>query len=633
MLVGMFQIKFVPSSLLYGFSFIWIAAQVVMQRPPGQPLNHFSCRHAFQEPPAKWLVSFKGKARKFAIYFKSIGTYVSLIIGTSYWLTILRINGKVSRKFLASWGLNKEEELAFKMLYYCPIFLRCGSLIAYLTLALPSKSAWIMLDKFRLFNIDYKTQLKIAMLTLCIYMPGGVSDFAEVKLFCKYIRGREEDYLIRFTHDLKSIFPNCPLLLELTLYLCVIYYYAMFNYPLMVLTYSSLCISLHLRQLRHQIEDYMNHATGVSTNFKSNKLLDSIGKFEGRILSWTQMMCSKHKTRVARVHSESTNQLSREMSSLSTSLSSIAKSPLIHETWSSETSDHQSSHLVGCSIELQDLKETTSDDGLVGTDEADDSDDLNGLKSLSINSPHQLEMHLTKMQLLVWELNLTDPKLTYALCLVGLLKYIEYSFVLTLVSHELVELLLVLALLAAHSIPQIGLYFSGSLMENESQYLSDKIEIFTQQDKYLFDSERLQQLNHMPNTTVVSRAPKQTMRCINRIIILLHQVRFDCDDLLRLTLTTLRQFSFYILAALFIVVQYGKCDDKLTACAGGHCGVNLQMRAQIHFLPLNSFIAILLHNNLTPLPEFCFFFAKTGSTNSKAEARSRLHSVLSDDSA
>lgn len=541
----MFQIKFVRRSILYGFSYLWLASQPTYHKLLSRSLDNFSSQNVFSEYPAKYLTDIGGSNKSLSLFYSSIIHYFSIFIGVFHLISLFLLNNDASQILLTVWGLVKYEELSFKMLYYSPILLRFTSIIVFLAFSFSHKYPdWSLFDRYKIFSINYATQFKIAIAIILIFFSGGACDFAENRMLCGILRDTNRHYFIRSSHDPTSLIPNFPIYLELPLSVIMIYYYAMFNTPLIFIVYSTICISLHLRELRCQI--HTSNKKIVETHFIDDDLRD--------------LPISRKSTlenRFTNLISPSSTILSPSFStnfSFKTSDSSFREEEKVNEnTIASDAKIRQPSY----STKLYDLKEEYSDEK--NKNKPQKTIDNEDETCFCIRNLHQLELHLTRVMLFVWDLNRCNPIFVYGQCLLGVTKFIEYSFVLTVVETNSSIFITVLFLLLAHCLPQLCIYLTGTWLERECKRLRNEIEKITFDSKYRFGPFSTQTFNQISYPESSGR----TTSCVNKIMLLLSQLKLNCDGLLSLTSQSLGKFIIYIVTVIFIVVQYGKCDDEL----------------------------------------------------------------------
>lgn len=161
----------------------------------------------------------------------------------------------------------------------------------------------------------------------------------------------------------------------------------------------------------------------------------------------------------------------------------------------------------------------------------------------TIRSLRQFELHLTKLDFFVGDMDRCAGSLVFAMCILSLVQFIYSIFFLIDFWRSYTNLLLgVLYCLSRLSTPFL-LFMSGNSMEREARKLLAELEVI-----YLQDSTQC----------LIYKQYGSTMASLSRVIKLLNSIKFSCDNLMNINLGTMKKFIFYTVTSMFIVVQYGK---------------------------------------------------------------------------
>lgn len=163
----------------------------------------------------------------------------------------------------------------------------------------------------------------------------------------------------------------------------------------------------------------------------------------------------------------------------------------------------------------------------------------------SLTSLRDFETHLTRLVIFIEELDIRTSLLVYTTCIYNIITILYVSFFLKEIRRysSMTALSSLGFYIVCRIVPTVALFCAGSLMKRESNILISKQE-------HLYLEEETQCL--------IYRQLNGFNCPLMRVFNLLHSVEFNCDNLMKITSSTLIKMIIVTIAAGLVVVQYGE---------------------------------------------------------------------------
>jgi len=512
----------------------------------------------------KFITSQEGKLSTLVLYLVTVKGFIIIAIYMVYLATLISIAFECHKKFLTINNISNEDELSYKGVYYAPLTHRiCLFVVVFFEYSFGRTNYWLIYDKHDMFSLSERTQLKLLLLGILFCLPYGIMDSLEVSDYLSVLP--EDRYsLVRYFHlgkirILEKFSPFLCCLVSLSLSSLTILSNSFRYKPLLIIIYSATCVRRHLRIITNQII--------LANQRKEEKEAGFTGSM---VTSWVQ----EDKQIIATLASPEKKDSGIEMgacssasnSSLSSSRLNFGsaierRSQIRHEEASEEEKQPKSNggrKPTVCHLDLRAIGGTThnhltisswrpnasSQTELYGPTWASEPSGRKRKYSVCImQNLRHLETHLTRLDLFVGDIDRSNAAVVFSMTILSLIQFI-YSLLFVIKLSKSIRLI---AFGLAYCLGRLTMPFillmSGNLMERESKRLLAEIE-----------SIYLQANVH----SVIHSQFGSQMASLERIIKLLESIKFNCDNLLGINMSTMKSFALYTLAAIFLVVQYGK---------------------------------------------------------------------------
>lgn len=361
---------------------------------------------------------------------------------------------------------------------------------------------WVSFDKSDFFCVDLRTQRRYILYTILICVPSIFSATWEVDWYRNYAFSKYPDAKIY----LDSLSPSLDLIVSHGL--GIIYSISAFlRYrPFITMIYSIMCVRKHLQYLNSQIDIYYaENKRNIKIDLGEGELYQSPVRNEGRadeIID--EIEFSLHMRKVNR---------KSQQGICASSLNSARKSEQSCAATSAETST-----------------------GATGNNNTS-----RGPRQ-EINNLHQFENHLTRLSLFIKHVDIDSSLVVvvtifYHFGLIFNTLFLFREFTLGF-SHFIVIFYNIFGML-----PPLTLFTFGTLMERESRSLMSKLEyLYLQEETQCFMYRQLSGMKYP----------------LWSIFKLLGSIEFNCDQLMHVGLSTVKDISILLGGSAFVVIQYGE---------------------------------------------------------------------------
>lgn len=562
----MVNVRLAERSLLYGHSYLWLATQLVQPSLHWPKFFEIKNRHALLDLRDILL------EKKWPLFRQEFGWYLMklwfglrlLIISTHiyYLASMLSIHIHSQKKWLTFLGITKENELSYKALYYTPFIQKNVLLVmAIVATKLWRQTEWSIYDKYRIFSLSDATQFKVAVLAMLVSVPDALIDQYEGKMYLRLVPPNHY-IIVRLVNDPTSLLGSHVILTKLVMvcsFIVVLVGQSVRHAPLLNVIYAASCVQRHLKVINSQV-----------------------------IMGQQPRRCEQPAPERQALRSVATVEMPSHDSAKVDSVSRSMRHPELNYLGFGSRGRNTSGREPGSASSAL----TSTDELVSAKQQQQQGKHSSGNNSVCcITNLRDLELHLIKLDFFVCDLDQGAAALVFAMCLLSLSKFIYSIFFLlefwTERSRAGGNLLLgILYCLSRLTIP-FFLFASGNAMENEAKRLLAELEVI-----YLQQSTQC----------LIYKQYSSTIGSLSRVIKILGSIRFHCDSLMNINFGTMKQFIFYTVASMFIVVQYGKF-------VGG--GEELPAAPEIS-------------GNYLNLPANCYLFSRAdliATTNCRRQAR------------
>ena len=428
--------------------------------------------------------------------------YTRTIISINlFFLSVLVvITFQLQPKLLRTYGITKATELSYKVLQNIPPMHKVCLLLCSLFIAQNAPKNWLIFDRFPIFSIGIKQQVRYFLLSLICGAPDGLASYIEIHSLFSLLPNKTDYQLLRLVHD--QAIAGWPILIQLLLLIPIVLSIlsSILRYsPLLNMLYASACVWRHLRNLNQQI----------LVSRAPNNLLQ-VGSSLHTPRPNSAAVAAPPEQLLGQVANR--KQLQRAME--------VARPQSVRPAagWPKSETDKTTT----CCGQLNSIQKQ---------------------RPTSIENIRQLESHLELMAIFVKELDCSMSMFVYALSLLSLSQCV-YAVLFTIKLELTVRNLgLGLAFSLCRLVLPISLLCTGQFMAHEARRLLHQLEHIFAQDS----SEMLVYKQH-----------NESIHSWRRIFSSLERIQFNCDHLLRLDLSTVVKFSIYAMSSIFIILQFGK---------------------------------------------------------------------------
>lgn len=408
--------------------------------------------------------------------------------------------------------LNKlnEGELAYKVIYYSPIVYRMG-LFLMIMIALASRleyREWTTLDHFKIFSVDRASQLRLILSSALTIVPDLICCWLDMMMLLSFLRSERYGFL-RSTLTPASLNLAFLCVASLTSVINTIIRYK----PFITLLYCGLCVRQHMSLIKRQL--YLSHQTQPEGRPSAAETQTGARRRPslGQRAAWAIEKPNK-LARVGRMDAWLSGAKWCLASGKSAGASERAETELV-ETGSAQD-DEAITRMFAATCRAEDPQ-------------------------CEIKSLFELERHLTLLHLFTASLDRCSPGSIYALCLFNsIATFYAFLFVREIPPEEL-NPFYVIVFCSARLVPTLRLLLVGHAIELECREILNLIEsIYLQSDSH----------------SMLYRQLKDSQHSLARIFRLLTWIKFTGDGLIPINMETLKRLVFYLMSALFIVIQY-----------------------------------------------------------------------------
>lgn len=381
------------------------------------------------------------------------------------------------------------------------------------------REEWEIYDKYRIFAVGQKQQIKYFLIAFTLSIPNGIIEYNDTIIYLDFINLDEHPYFV-IAKVLKNPLQDYGFAAQIVIIFLRIGFLltsAIRCRPLLNLIYAASCVRDHLKKINSILvqERKSNSSRSNSNSIFTNNIENSIN-FETRTGN---------------------------------------KLPEINLTIKSYSAgDNQRSAFVFSECQLQSNSPTKLrrqrnftqlliDDHIQQDDSSNYQETSNHELLTTINNLRQLEVHVAQLNFFVYDLDHCSAFLVLSLCLLSLLSFTHGLFFMIEIYDSYLALILGIIYCTSRLLIPFFLFITGDNMEKEIKSLLSEIELY-----YLQDTTQ----------SLIYKQYNNVTANLARIINHLNLTKFNCEKLMDINKSTMINFFIITASAVFIVTQYGE---------------------------------------------------------------------------
>lgn len=438
-------------------------------------------------------------------------------------------------------------------------------LICTLFVSFRAQREWPIYDKFNIFSISPKEQVMYFIISLVCATPDGLIAFFEMANLFKFLE-KEQFQAISLVHAVA--YWQRPWLMQIILFypiiLTVLSYIIRYR-ALLTMIYVSVCVRQHLRRITNQLisshgrvdKRLMRLARRVNGHLlvvddhdddgdsdgnercKSNQIIGFNRDLNDAIINGSISSAASTESIVERKSSLSDfDELSIDQSGAQRKSSYLTKNTIIR----SQATKHEK---IRSPIVYKTNHHHNTRLSVNGNQDQRDQHTLPLVRSnrIKISNVHQLEAHLTMLAVFIHQLDHEMCVFVFYMCLLNMIQLIYTVLFAIKLEFNLSNIFIALAISLGRLILPIAVFFTGGLLERESKRLHRELEIIFVQDH---------------SGLLVYKQFNVSVLSWDRVFKILAQMKFSCDRLIAINLTTMVKYLIYAASYIFFSVQFGK---------------------------------------------------------------------------
>lgn len=165
---------------------------------------------------------------------------------------------------------------------------------------------------------------------------------------------------------------------------------------------------------------------------------------------------------------------------------------------------------------------------------------------LILSNLHEFENHLTRLNLFIKQVDIDCSLVVFITVFYHFVVLFHTVFIYRQSTLDVVQPFVFIPYNFAGMLPALSLFTLGSLMEREAKSLMAKLEyLYLQEETHCFMYRQMSGMKYP----------------LWSIFKLLGSIEFNCDQLMHISLSTLKDISILFGASAFVVIQYGKLSS------------------------------------------------------------------------